>query len=212
MQASEKAALAGILSTIRPKLSIEVGIYWGGSLSLTARYVDKVIAIDIDAEVTSRFEVAANIDIRIGGSLDILPKVLSEISAAQQPLSFVLIDADHSAEGVRRDIEMILTYSPIVPMVILMHDSGNPACREGILTANWEANPHVQSVEIDFVPGQVIEHSVTETSAEIWGGMALAYLTPERRASGVYIGQSARTSIQALHSFCRNMTASSPQT
>lgn len=203
MQASEKAALAAILATIRPKLSIEVGVYWGGSLSLTARYVDKVIAIDIDPEVTQRFNVPANADIHIGGSLEVLPKVLAEITARREPLSFVLIDADHSSEGVRRDIEAVLTYSPIVPMVIMLHDSGNPGCRHGIMTANWEANPHVQSVELDFVPGQLIEHSVTENSAEIWGGIALAYLTPEPRTSTLQIGQSARTSIEALHSFCR---------
>jgi hypothetical protein len=202
MQPNERIALAGLLSRLRPKLSIEVGIYWGGSLSLTSQYADRIIAIDIDPAVRERFLVPRNVEIRIGDSGIILKNLLDEVRAARDPLSFVFIDADHSSEGVRRDIDCVLEYVPIVPMTILMHDSGNPDCRRGILSADWEKNRHVQFVECDFVPGQVIEHTVVDDSqGEVWGGFALAYLTPDIRAGAVCISEGARSSVAAAHAF-----------
>ena len=44
-------------------------------------------------------------------------------------------------------------------MFIAVHDSGNPECRRGISSASWASSPYVHSVELDFVPGQIIEHA-----------------------------------------------------
>lgn len=201
MCASEQIALTGILARIKPKLALEIGVYWGGSLSLTAQFSDQVIAVDIDPEIKNRFTIPANADLRIGASVDLVPSILSEIKNAGKALEYVLIDADHSAAAVHRDIELVLTYEPVTPMVLLMHDSGNPDCRQGILSANWGASPYVQYVDCDFVPGQVIEHSVTDNKGEVWGGLAIAYLTPEKRTGDLIVVQSARTSIAAVHAF-----------
>lgn len=197
MMDCERIALVGILSRLQPSLSLEVGIYHGGSLSLTAQYVDRVVAIDIDPAVTTRFDVPANADIRIGDSRELIPQVMAEM--AGQPLSFVLIDGDHSAAGVKRDIELVLQYKPVVPMVVLVHDSGNPVCRQGIMAVDWAAGPHVHQVDLDFVPGQMIEHSVVNGRGEVWGGLCLIFLSPQPRSGTLQLAQSARTSIAALH-------------
>ena len=33
--------------------------------------------------------------------------------------------------------------------MVILHDSFNPECREGMRTANWAANPQVHAVELD---------------------------------------------------------------
>ena len=195
----ERIGLTGVLSRVRPKGALEVGVYHGGSLSLTHQYAGQIIAIDIDPEVRGRFPIPDNVDLRIGPSQTLIPEALADFQARGIPLNFVLIDADHSTAGVKRDLELVLAYQPTEPLVILMHDSGNPDTRRGILSVDWSANPHLHFVDCDFIPGQIIEHAVTETSGEIWGGLGLAYLDPTPRTGAAEIRQSARTSMRCLH-------------
>lgn len=195
----ERIALTGILSRLKPKAALEVGVYYGGSLSLTSQYVGKIIGIDIDEAVRSRFQPPSNVDIWIGPSDTLIPRALKHFRKEGLPLNFVLIDADHSAAGVKRDIEAVLEYKPVEPMIIVMHDSGNPDTRRGILGADWAKNPHLHFMECDFVPGQIIEHAVTAERGEIWGGLGLAYLDPTPRVGPPSIRQGARTSIRCLH-------------
>lgn len=192
----ERIALTGILSRLRPKFALEIGVYYGGSLSLTSQFAEKIVAVDIDPEVQTRFKIPDNVDLRIGNSVTLVPKILRELSNNGSPLNFVLIDADHSAQGVKRDIELVLEYKPIEPMLVAIHDSGNPNCRAGILAADWSKSPYVHSVECDFVPGQVIEHAVKDGKGEVWGGLALAFLSPVPRSGNLVIGQAARTSVE----------------
>src|SRR5258707_13648327 len=94
---------------------------------------------------------------------------------------------------------------PREPLVVLMHDSGNPGCRQGILSVDWASNPHCYEVEVDFVPGQIPEHRVKNGSGEIWGGFALAYFDPIRRKGAPIIRQSAATSLRCLRSLLDNL-------
>ena len=199
MMPCERIALTGVLARLRPTLSLEVGVYHGGSLSLTAQYVQRIIAVDIDPAVTERFVIPANADIRIGDSVDLIPSVLAEVEAHGLDLGFVLIDGDHSAVGVKRDLELVLQHRPTVPMVVIVHDSGNPVCRAGILSVDFAASPYVHSVDLDFVPGQIIEHSVVDGRGEVWGGLCLIYLSPVLRGGLLTVREGAHTTIQALH-------------
>jgi hypothetical protein len=195
----ERIAITGTLARLRPSVALEIGVYFGGSLSLTSQFAKKVIAIDIDPEVPNRFCAPTNAEIRVGASSALIPQALNDIRASGEPLHFVLIDADHSSNGIRRDIELVLQYVPHEPMIILMHDSGNPDCRTGILTADWAANEHVHFVDCDFVPGQIIEHSVIDGHGEVWGGFALAYLNGAKRNGPPILTEGAKTSINRLH-------------
>lgn len=195
----ERIALTGLLSRLKPKGALEIGVYYGGSLSLTAPFVDEGIAIDIDPEVSQRFQPPSNVNIWIGDSSTLIPKAVQYFSQPGKELNFVLIDADHSADGVRRDIELLLAIEVRAPLVVAMHDSGNPETRAGILSADWGRNPHCHFVDLDFVPGQIIENSVSHGRAEVWGGLGLAYFDHNRRTGPVQIVESARTSIRCLH-------------
>ncbi|MGH2967863.1 MAG: class I SAM-dependent methyltransferase, partial [Solirubrobacteraceae bacterium] len=200
MLTSERMALTGLLARIRPRHAVEVGVYYGGSLSLIAQFCDRVWALDIDPEVPQRFAVPSNVELRIGDATSLLRCTLDELDAARIAINFVLIDADHSADGVQRDIETVIhrPTSPCEPMFMVMHDSGNPECRRGIASASWASCPYVHHVELDFVPGQIIEHEIRDDRSEVWGGFALAYLGPEARTGDLAISAGSATTVAAI--------------
>lgn len=195
----ERIALTGILSRLRPKGAIEVGVYHGGSLSLAQQYCEHIIGINIDPAVRGRVAPAANVELLIAPSATAIPDAFARHAATGRPVNYVLVDADHSAEGVRRDLELVLQYTPTEPMIIVMHDTGNPDTRRGLMSVEWDSNPYLKMFDFDFVPGQIIEHSVSNGRGEIWGGLGLAYLDPTPRQGPPLIIQSAATSIRCLH-------------
>lgn len=206
MMESERIALTGVLARVRPRGALEVGIYYGGSLSLAAQYSEHILAIDFEPAVRDRFTKPDNVELLIGNSQELIPWALARFEQLGLPLEYVLIDADHSAAGVRRDLDLVLEYRPRRQMVILAHDSGNENCRKGILAANWNANPHVHFVQCDFVPGQIIEHSIQNGRGEVWGGLALAYLDPQPRTGEVVISQGAATMVRGAQFLARDLS------
>lgn len=194
---SERLALTAVLARHRPRCSIEVGTYRGGSLSLIRQYSDVVFSIDIDPEVAERYRHFGNVSFLAGPSAVVLPILLTELDAAGIPVEFVLIDADHSEAGIRRDIECLLDYVPKAPLFVTLHDSFNPECRRGMLAASWPRSPYVSWVDIDFVPGRIIEHG-GGSHGEMWGGLALAYLTPVPRRGELTVAASAQMMFEKL--------------
>jgi glycosyltransferase involved in cell wall biosynthesis len=191
MNDSERVALIGLLAQHQPKCSIEIGTYYGGSLSLIAQYSEMVFSIDIDPEVTSRVPPMENVSFLTGPSTTLLPLLFQALDEADIPIDFVLIDGDHSADGVRRDIEIILQYVPKRPMFVMMHDSFNPECRRGMMSARWQDSPYVVWVDVDFVPGRIIEGDNNKFKGEMWGGLALALISPTPRQGNLTIAASA---------------------
>jgi cephalosporin hydroxylase len=191
MTDAERLALVGLLADLRPECAIEVGVYRAGSLSVLSRFGKKVYALDIDPECEALFRGKFdNVEFITGDAAQTLPVLLARIQADQEPLGFVLIDADHRREGIRRDIEAVLRYTPAQPLYLLLHDSFNPECRRGIQEANWSANPHVHLVELDFVPGRFVTEEEPDGQREMWCGFALAVLLPEKRSGNVVVHEN----------------------
>jgi len=193
MTRCEKFALGSLLTHIDPETSIEVGTYKGGSLQVISDSSAEVYSIDInpcDDSITSKFN---NVRFLTGPSKEILPDLLKRIYEFNQHLQFVLIDGDHSTEGVRGDINAVLQYHPSSPLYVVLHDSFHPPCRQGMLTASWQECPWVHYVEIDFIPG-VYHHEAFDTAAprSMYGGLAVAVLKPELRKGELVIHQSQR--------------------
>src|SRR5579862_1232256 len=117
MTDAERSTLKSMLESLKPEVAIEVGVYRAGSLALLSANCGKVYALDIDpycaATYASRFP---NVEFITAPSTEGLPKIIDRIQATREPLSFVLIDADHSEEGVRRDIDSLLKYRPNTPL------------------------------------------------------------------------------------------------
>lgn len=197
MHDSERIALLGVLSKLRPDIAVEVGTFRGGSLSLIRQYARRVFSIDIDPNVASRYSFMENVTFLTGSSSIVLPQLISELNFSGLSPSFFLIDGDHSSEGVRGDLESLLDYKPSLPTVVMMHDMGNPECRKGALSVNWSRSPHVHSVDLDFVPGRIVEHSGSG-SGEVWGGLGIVLMLPETRKSTLMITRGFQRSLDAL--------------
>lgn len=190
----ERFALASLLERLEPDLSLEIGTYRGGSLQVLSRYSKKVISLDIDPTVETRLaKFFNNVEFRAGDSRALLPSVVSEINSTDALLGFVLIDGDHSAEGVQRNIEAVLKIQPKRRIVIILHHSFNADCRQGMRNARWADCPFVHYVELEFIPG--IYHFLAYDTAEartMWGGFACAVIEPNPRSEPLKIPESQK--------------------
>jgi hypothetical protein len=197
MSPAEQAALIFLLSQLRPKIGIEIGTRFGGSLQVLSRYCEHVYTIDIDPDVPTRLsEKFPNVDFLVGPSDQNLPPLLEKLQREQAPLAFALVDGDHSPEGVRKDIDYLLQFRPTVPFYIIMHDSFNPGCREGLRRARWSSNPYVHAVELDFVAG-IVNPSPT-FRGQLWGGLALAVLLPNERTGRFEITARSELTLKTI--------------
>jgi len=124
---NETAVFQAILSSLRPQCSIEVGTETGATLALISKHSTRAISIDIDAQVkTTLSSKFSNVEFITGDSHQALPEVLKKLTAEGTTPDFIFIDGDHSADGVRQDIEHVLSFRPTKQMTVLMHDSFNP--------------------------------------------------------------------------------------
>lgn len=192
MTRCEKYAFIGLLEHIKPKLSLEIGTYKGGSLQVISKYSEKVFCVDINNEYVNDLSgTFDNVSFNIGDSKIIVPDLISEINESNTSLNFVLIDGDHSEEGVKSDINNVLQIVPKEPLYIVFHDSFNPVCRKGILGADWQDCDFVHYVEVDYIPGVYHEHAHDMAKPKsMWGGLALAVMIPNKRTQLLTINQS----------------------
>ncbi len=188
---SERAGLLLLLHRFSPKCCIEVGTYYGGSLSLIRQYAQEVFSIDIDPEVPGRVGRFRNVSYLTGFSKNLLPGLLKNLDEQGRPVDFILIDGDHSREGVRNDLEIVLDYVPKKDLIVAMHDSFNPDCRQGMLDADWNRSPYVKWVDLDFIPGRMIETEGDSAAGQLWGGLAAAYFSPSIRNGDLVVGQTS---------------------
>lgn len=196
MSHAERSVLRALLERIRPRVAIEVGTFRGGSLSLISQYSESVFSLDIDPTIPDRLKGMKNTQFIIGPSAQSLPALLKGLAEAKIEPEFILIDADHSEQGVRGDIQSVLARPPKVRTFVLMHDSFNPGCRRGMLTAGWENHPFVHSVEIDFVAGCVVDQPASPANGQLWGGLAFAVLDPRPRMHPLVISTNAQKAHQ----------------
>jgi hypothetical protein len=191
MTDAERATLHSLLTALKPCCAIEIGVYKAGSLGILSDLCQKVYALDInpacETEYADRF---SNVEFVTGPSQETLPKLIERLQASGEVLDFVLIDADHSEEGVRRDINNILHYRPQRPLYIVMHDSFNPGCRKGMMQADWSTNPYTHLLELDFVVGRFITMEEADDYRTMWCGFALGILLPEKRRGDVIIREN----------------------
>jgi hypothetical protein len=197
MTLAERCTLVTLLQSIRPEHAIEIGTARGGSLAVIARYSGRVYSIDPDPGCAERLRgVHANAEFLTGTSHALLPNLLARLDAEQAKLGFVLIDGEHTREAVQRDIEAVLRFRPKSTLYVILHDSFNPRCREGMLAARWTESSYVHAVDIDFLPGSL--HSDPRYHREMWDGFACGLLLPSERVDELVIRQSHQIEYEAL--------------
>jgi hypothetical protein len=171
MSLGERASLEGILSALRPSLSIEIGTWSGGSLDRISAHSEAVHAIDLVRHPNVTDERFPNVTFHVGDSHELLPGLLAALAAAENNVDFVLVDGDHSAQGVHRDLEDLLASSSVGRTIILVHDTLNERVRAGLERVDFEAFDKVSFVELDFVPGQLFREGGRKD--ELWCGLGL---------------------------------------
>jgi hypothetical protein len=194
MTRCEKYAFASLIESADPDVAIEIGTYKGGSLQVISKKAKRVYSIDTSPECKETLgEHFDNVEFLTGDSKQLLPSLLDRIRNKNESLGFVLIDGDHSAEGVLNDINAVLQYEPVRPLYIVFHDSFHPPCREGILAADWHLCPYIHYVEVDFIPG-VYHYEAFDTAQprSMYGGLSLALMLPEKRTHELIIHQSQK--------------------
>jgi hypothetical protein len=194
MTRCEKYAFASLIQVADPDVAIEIGTYKGGSLQVISRGARKVYSIDTSADCKDKLgDQFGNVEFLTGDSRQLLPSLLNRIGTSGEKLGFVLIDGDHSTDGVRHDINAVLEHTPTGALYIVFHDCFHPPSREGILTADWQLCPYVHYVEVDFIPG-VYHHDAFDTAKprSMYGGLAVALMLPEKRNDELIIHQSQK--------------------
>lgn len=184
MSLGERAAVEGVLNALRPRVAIEIGTAEGAALQRIAAYAGEVHAFDL---ASPTLPVRDNVAIYTGNSHELLPRLLRELAEEGRNVEFALVDGDHSAGGVRRDLEDLLDSPAFARGAILIHDIANEEVRRGVDAVRFEGYPKVTHVELDWVPGQMFAQA--ELRHELWFGLGLVLVDTAAFAYGASVRQ-----------------------
>ncbi len=178
MSYGERAGLEGLVSQVAPGLAVEIGTAEGGSLKRIAAHSDEVHSFDLvgPAEDVAQLE---NVTFHTGDSHQLLGEFLERAASERRSIDFVLIDGDHSADGVRRDILDVLDSDAVTRTVIVLHDTLNPEVRRGIEAAQPAQHPKVALYELDLVPGYLARREPYRL--QLWGGLGLIVVDADQQ-------------------------------
>jgi Methyltransferase domain len=201
MAAGERAAIEGVLSQLKPSLAIELGTAQGGSLRCIAAHSAEVHSFDFDPQVS---DVPQHVTLHRGDSHDLLPRLLRRLEQEGRGVDFALVDGDHSAAGVRRDLHDLLSSSAVQQTVILLHDTGNEEVRAGLAELDFDGFEKVAYVDLSFVdlnrPNGILR--------EHWGGLGVVVADREGRLTGSTAqGAPVRRNLRRETSAARRLTA-----
>jgi hypothetical protein len=127
-----------------------------------------VVTVDLDPNVNA---VARSYN-------NVTPMCMSTQEAARalqvqaSHFDLCIIDADHSSQGVQRDLENAIQFSD----VIILHDTYYPPCRAGILAALSGRNIYY---DLELVSGGLQPDG-------LWGGIGIV-IPGERPTGKVYV-------------------------
>ncbi|WP_320671121.1 class I SAM-dependent methyltransferase [Patulibacter defluvii] len=178
MSYGERLAIEGLLSALSPSLAVEIGTAEGASLRRIAAHSAEVHSFDL---VQPQLELPPHVHLHSGDSHQLLPEVLAGFATEGRNVDFVLVDGDHSAEGVRRDVEDLLASPAISRTIIVTHDTGNERVRAGLDAVAYGAWPKVAHVDLDLVPGHLGRERFP---GELWYGLGVIVVDARRGAYG----------------------------
>jgi hypothetical protein len=177
MSLGERAAVEGVLAQLKPALAIEIGSMEGACLRRIAAHSQEVHSFDLQAPT---LPMPQNVTLHTGNSHELLPRFLAELAEQGRNVDFVMVDGDHSPEGVRDDLRDLLDSRALAHSVILIHDTANERVRQGVDSVHFAAWPKVAWVELDWIPGQLFAEA--ELRNELWYGIGLVVVDSSRLA------------------------------
>lgn len=183
MSFGERAALEGVLVTLKPRLAIEIGTAEGGSLRRIAEHSEEVHSFDL---VAPDPEIAAieHASCHSGDSHELLPAFLAELAEAGRNVDFALVDGDHTSAGVQQDVEDLLRSPALARSVIVIHDTLNPGVRAGLERVDYASYAKITLLDLDFVQGVAMREGPRR--GELWNGLGLIVVGWEVAVSDVH--------------------------
>jgi hypothetical protein len=179
MTLGERAVVEGVLAQLKPRLAIEIGSAEGGGLRRIAEHAEEVHSFDLVPPQVPVEEIP-NVTLHTGDSHQLLPEVLERFAEQGRKVDFVLVDGDHSAEGVRRDLDDLLSSPAVADTVILIHNVTDEQVRSGVDAVRYAAYPKVAHVNLDFMPGYMLREP--DRRHELSGGLGLVIVDATRTA------------------------------
>ncbi len=155
MWPSERFALLGILQLVKPERSLELGCAEGGLTTWLSQYSTSVVTVDSDPkvlQVTKQMKNVTPLCMKTTEAFD-------WIQTHNLTFDLTVIDADHSREGVRRDLERSLAFSHC----ILLHDTYYPPCRAGMMDVLLDSQVYF---DLELIPGGLQPDGM-------WGGLGI---------------------------------------
>jgi Methyltransferase domain len=177
MTVGERAALEGVLELAKPALAIEIGRAEGGSLRRIAAHSDEVHSLDL-VEPPAELEGLDRVVLHTGDSHELLPRLLADLAGQDRNVDFVLVDGDHSAAGVRRDLDDLLASPAIGRTLILIHDTSNEEVRAGLDGVPFDDVAKVAYADLDAVAGRMFK--VDSMRNQLWGGLGIVLVDDGR--------------------------------
>jgi hypothetical protein len=168
MSHGERVTIEGLLAQIRPRLSIEIGTAKGGSLDRIAHYSEEVHTFDLTEQVDHAD--FPNVTFHLGDNHILLPRVLMGFEREGRNVDFVLVDGDHTASGVRQDVEQLLGSGAVRNTFILLHDTMNEEILEGLNAIDYSAYPEIVFFDLAFTQSF---HTKPQMLREAWCGLGL---------------------------------------
>lgn len=195
MSPGERAALKGLLVDVQPKLAIEIGTGSGGSLRRIASIAEHVHAFDL-AAASDHLGGLRNVTFHTGDSHELLAPALAQLAADRLNVDFVLVDGDHTAQGVRRDVEDLLGSAAITETLVVLHDTANPEVRAGLDGIDYRAYSKIVWVDLDWVPGFMFREG--PFAHEPWGGLGVILIDANRGPAGTVVADYAHSTAAIL--------------
>ncbi|MFN8542829.1 MAG: class I SAM-dependent methyltransferase [Candidatus Binatia bacterium] len=176
MTRAERLLLYGLTFALRPERYLEIGTYRGGSAAIVATAMDalgssgRVVCVDagheVDPPVWERIRHRATQV--IGRSPEVLPS--ARVAGGGEPFDLVLIDGDHSYEGVLRDAHAVLDH--VAPgAYLLCHDGFNPGVAAALDRFCREQATRV--LDAGVLTREVTQGEDAEGRPTRWGGLRM---------------------------------------
>lgn len=176
MTMGERLLLFALVCGLRPRRVLEVGTCEGGSALLMRRALDpaaRLVCIDPQPRWTADMQQS------LGENTWLIaapspPAIAPAVQRAGGAIDFVLIDGDHTAAGVERDIVGVVPYLAEGAVVVL-HDAHYWRVQEGIARA-LDVVPDLLDagmVSVEATPAGIEE----EGHLVVWGGLRMLRFT-----------------------------------
>jgi Methyltransferase domain len=176
MTPGERAALEGLLCQVKPRLAVEIGTAEGGSLRSIAKHSDHVHSFDLIPPPLKLNELS-NVTVHTGDSHVLLPRVLAEFTRHGLNVDFALVDGDHTADGVERDLRDLLASEAVSSTVIVFHDTMNDEVRAGLARVDAAVEEKIAYCDPNFLAGRL--HYGDSLHHQLWGGLGLIVVETE---------------------------------